>query len=115
MNPIVRLLPDKSTFHSQKKEYISQSTRKVKTQNNNVFILEVRDTPLPQIYFSRKTLTSLLTNQNLITVDSKRTEQKIIRLSQMFEPEQTPSNADAYFESTKIKNPTFLKHCLFKQ
>jgi len=28
---------------------------------------------------------------------------------------KTPSNADAYFESTKIKNPTFLKHCLFKQ
>jgi len=58
----------------------------------------------------------LLTNQNLITVDSKRTEQKLIRLSQMFEPEhKTPSNADAYFESTKIKNLTFLKHCLFKQ
>jgi hypothetical protein len=27
-------------------------------------------------------------------------------------PNKAPSNADAYFESTKIKNPTFLKHCL---
>ena len=45
--------------------------------------------PLLQIYFSRKNfLISSLTNQNLITVDSKRTEQKLIRLSQMFEPEQ---------------------------
>ena len=33
----------------------------------------------------------------------------------MFEPEQkTPSNAVANFESTKIKNPTFLKHCLYQ-
>ena len=38
--------------------------------------------------FPGKMLISMLTDQNLITVDSKRTEQKLIRLSQTFEPEQ---------------------------
>ncbi len=67
-----------------------------------------RYSPSFKVTFPGKTLISLLTNKNLITVDSKRTVQKLIRLSQMFEPEhkkKTPSNADANFESTRFFFP----------
>ncbi len=58
----------------------------------------------------------MLTPKNLITVDPKKNRTKLIRLSQNVRTRtKTPSNADAYFESTKIKNPTFLKHCLLEQ
>jgi hypothetical protein len=58
---------------------------------------------------------------NLITVDSKRTKKKLSLVTgcpghlKLFDHEQNPSNADAHFESTKIKNPTFLKNCLSEQ
>ena len=65
----------KDNFHFDK-EYISQSTRKVKTQNDNVFILEQEIHLFYKFTFPGKTLISTLTSK-LITVDSKRTEQTI--------------------------------------
>ncbi len=45
----------------------------------------------------------------------KRTEQTIHSvISNVRTRTKTPSNAVANFESTKIKNPTFLKHCLYQ-
>jgi len=93
MNPIVRLLPNNSTFHSQKKKnkkriHFTVNTKSKNTEKQQCVHLGVRDSASTNLLSPGITLTSLLTNQNVITVDSKRTEQKLIRLSQMFEPEQ---------------------------
>jgi hypothetical protein len=72
------------------KEYISVNTKSKNTEKQQCVHFGVRDTPHPQIYFSWENVNFPVDQTNLITVDSKRTEQNffLIRLSQMFEPEQ---------------------------
>ena len=85
---IVRLLPDEGTFHSRQKNTFHSQHEKVKTQKTTMCSSwSKRNSSPSNLLFLETTLISLLTNQNLITVDSKRTVQKLIRLSQMFEPE----------------------------
>jgi len=109
-------IQDKSTFHKENfhidKEYISVNTKSKNTEKQQCVHLGVRDSASTNLLFPEKLLISLLTNQNLITVDSKRTEQNSFGYLKCSNPNKSPSNADANFESTKIKNLTFLKHCL---
>ena len=68
--------PGQRYFFIFDKEYISQSTRKVKTQKTIMCSSwSKRHSSPSNLLFLEKLLISSLTNQNLITVDSKRTEQ----------------------------------------
>jgi len=57
------------------KEYISVNTKSKNTEKQQCVHLGVRDSASTNLLFSEITLISLLTNQNLITVDSERTVQ----------------------------------------
>jgi hypothetical protein len=93
------------------KEYISVNTKSKNTEKQQCVHFGVRDTPHPQIYFSWENVNFPVDQTNLITVDSKRTEQNFFSFGYLkcSNPNNSPSNADAYFESTKIKNRLFSK------
>ena len=95
----------KNTFH--------KSTRKVKTQNNNVFILEQETLFFFKFTFPGKMLISMLTDQNLITVDSEKNRAKT---HSVISNVRTRTNRHQMqmliLNRLRLKNPTFLKHCL---
>jgi len=106
---------------STKRIHFTVNTKSKNTKQQCVH-LGVRDTPHPQIYFSfGKTLISVLTSKlNHSWFQKNRTKNSpswpvVPAISKCSTTNKAPSNADAYFESTKIKSPTFLKHCLSKQ
>ena len=63
--------------------------------------------------FPGKTLISLLTNKNLNHSWFQKNRTKLIRLSQMFEPEQNHHQMQMLIlNRLRLKNLTFLKYCL---
>jgi len=67
--------PRRRYFFILDKEYISVNTKSKNTEKQQCVHLGVRDSASTNLLFSEITLISLLTNQNLITVDSERTAQ----------------------------------------
>jgi len=89
--------PRRRYFFILDKEYISVNTKSKNTEKQQCVHLGVRDSASTNLLFSEITLISLLTNQNLITVDSERTVQ----------------NSFGYLKCSNSNKNTIKCRCLF--